>query len=161
VPKRCCRCRKTKSLRDFHQGSRPDKRAGQCKPCANKASRAWRKLQLLTRPVSFRKIRDARTKLRKKNQKIEVFNHYSGGKCACCGENRIEFLTLDHVHGSGKKHRERLKIGGGQNFYKYLISRDFPSRPVLQVLCGSCHVAKSTYGYCPHKFEVKRGHKSP
>src|SRR3990170_1408240 len=27
--------------------------------------------------------------------KIEVIEHY-GGKCSCCGENRIEFLCLDH-----------------------------------------------------------------
>src|SRR5258706_14541763 len=31
-----------------------------------------------------------------------------GGKCECCGETRREFLTIDHIHGGGQRHRKTL-----------------------------------------------------
>ena len=41
-----------------------------------------------------------------------------GGKCALCGEDRLEKLTLDHVNADGREHRERL--GGRRRWQKVL-----------------------------------------
>jgi len=37
--------------------------------------------------------------------KREVIGHY-GGKCACCGENCVDFLVLDHKNDDGNAHRK-------------------------------------------------------
>jgi len=88
---------------------------------------------------------------RKREVKRETLNAY-GGKCICCGEARLEFLTLHHVDGGGAKHRK--KIGSwsrGGAFYRWLKKRRFPKVPRLVVECMNCHLAIDQYGYCPHK----------
>lgn len=90
-------------------------------------------------------------KLRNRKIKKIVMEHY-GGKCECCGETRIEFLTIDHVNGDGAKHRRKLgKIGG--NFYRYLKKNNYPTDPPLQVLCFNCNCTRGFSGYCPHELE--------
>lgn len=49
------------------------------------------------------KDNDVHTKMWAKN-KLACMAAY-GGKCAICGEKDIDVLTLDHVDGSGSKHR--------------------------------------------------------
>ena len=68
-----------------------------------------------------------------------------GGKCACCGETQLEFLTIDHKNNDGNKHRKEIK---NANIYAWAIRNNYP--PVLQILCHNCHGAKSFYGECPH-----------
>jgi hypothetical protein len=82
--------------------------------------------------------------------KIEVFNHY-GGKCTCCGEDRIEFLCLDHVNNDGYKHKRNGRRVGGNALYYSLIKNNFATDFELQILCQNCNAAKAGYGYCPHK----------
>ena len=79
--------------------------------------------------------------------KAVCFTHY-GGKCNCCGESCMEFLTIDHINGGGTKHRKSLGIPTGFPFYIWLIKNNFPEG--FQVLCYNCHMAKTYYGYCPH-----------
>ena len=83
--------------------------------------------------------------------KAEVMDHY-GGRCACCGEARLPFLTIDHVNNDGKEHRKVMRTGGsGSNFYYKLRKQGFPGDPPLQVLCWNCNMAKQHYsGICPH-----------
>jgi len=38
--------------------------------------------------------------------KLEGIAHY-GGKCSCCGEDQIEFLTLEHLNGRDKNKKRR------------------------------------------------------
>jgi len=82
-------------------------------------------------------------------QKIEVITAY-GGRCVCCGESRIEFLTLDHLNGGGRKHRRNP---GATHFYSYLKRNGFPRDLGLQVMCMNCNWAKYAYGRCPHEDE--------
>lgn len=75
-------------------------------------------------------------------------------KCACCGESEVGFLTLDHIAGDGKAHRESAllpsgKKASGPNFYRWLAGQGFP--PGIQVLCFNCNYAKRTYRACPHQ----------
>jgi hypothetical protein len=66
-------------------------------------------------------------------RKVLVILHY-GGKCACCGESRIEFLTIDHINGGGCKHRRRIR---GIPFYQWLIKHGLPKG--YRVLCLNCN----------------------
>lgn len=84
--------------------------------------------------------------------KIEVFRHYSDGKCECCKENRIEFLSIDHMDGGGTKHRKMLRKSG-QRFCLWLKKNAYPIG--YRVLCFNCNQSLGIYGYCPHKKENK------
>lgn len=89
-----------------------------------------------------------RQKQRDRNRDIkrEVLNHY-GNKCACCGEYRIEFLTIDHINGGGNKHRKEIGRGGS-SLYKWLEYHNFPEG--YRVLCFNCNCSIGCFGYCPH-----------
>lgn len=78
----------------------------------------------------------------------EVLSYYSNRtmKCACCGENHIEFLSIDHIKGGGRKHRKARKIG---SMCFWLKSNHYPKG--YQVLCHNCNQSKGCYGYCPHQ----------
>ena len=77
----------------------------------------------------------------------EVLIHY-GGKCVCCGEEKKEFLVLDHINGGGNEHRRKIGLGGG-SMTRWIRDNNFPD--FFQVLCHNCNMSKSLYGYCPHQ----------
>lgn len=80
-------------------------------------------------------------------QKRTIIDYY-GGNCVCCGEDTIEFLTVDHINGGGTKHRKRL--GGGARLYRWIVKNKFP--PGYQTLCMNCNLGKHLgNGTCPHK----------
>jgi hypothetical protein len=83
--------------------------------------------------------------------KTECFTHYGGTPplCACCGENIIEFLELDHTNGGGNAQRKLLKTKGGKNFYVWLRINNWPSG--YRVLCSNCNQAIGACGSCPHQ----------
>lgn len=87
---------------------------------------------------------------RSKDRRLLVIRHY-GGKCACCGENRIEFLSIDHVNGGGCKERKANRIGSHR--YKHIINEKFPKK--YRVLCHNCNLSLGFYKYCPHKKESR------
>jgi hypothetical protein len=91
--------------------------------------------------------RDCRNQQAAKHQRLraDVFAHYGGFRCACCGEATPEFLEIDHIDGGGTKHR--AEIGG--RFYAWLRRNGFP--PGFQVLCSNCNIAKARHGICPHQ----------
>lgn len=71
-----------------------------------------------------------------------------GGRCACCGEGYLPYLTIDHVNGGGLKHRDDLKAHGTV-FYQRLKMMGYP-KDGLQVLCANCHMAKTRGVVCQH-----------
>jgi hypothetical protein len=84
--------------------------------------------------------------------KIKVFIHYGGNppKCACCGEENILFLTIDHINNNGSFHRKIVKKKAGFTFYRWLIKNGFPEG--YQVLCWNCNLGKYfNHGVCPHE----------
>jgi len=88
-------------------------------------------------------------------QRDAVFAHY-GEVCECCGEHRRPFLTIDHIHGGGKRHRKSLKAGGiGTSFYRWLVLNSFPKG--YRTLCMNCNFATGHIGYCPHQKETLNG----
>lgn len=70
-------------------------------------------------------------------------------KCACCGEQIYEFLTIDHIKGGGRKHRESLKSSTYGLFGWLHRSKYRPDK--YQVLCFNCNCAKYYQGICPHQ----------
>ena len=91
------------------------------------------------------------TKKWNRKLKTEVLIHYGGGvlECMCCGEKHLELLTIDHVFGGGRKHRNALKNTiGGSNFYRWLKNNSFPTG--YRTLCMNCNFSYGKFGYCPH-----------
>lgn len=71
-----------------------------------------------------------------------------GNRCACCGESKLEFLSLDHVNGNGTQHRRSIP---GRSLPLWLRRNGYPAG--FQVLCHNCNFSKGIYGVCPHKME--------
>jgi len=80
-------------------------------------------------------------------ERHEVLKHYGGEppKCACCGEDRFEFLSIDHINGGGKEHIKSI----GYTLARWLKKNHYPEG--YRVLCHNCNFALGHYGYCPHK----------
>jgi hypothetical protein len=76
---------------------------------------------------------------------------YSDGKpcCVCCGEDKVEFLVIDHVDGGGNKQRKELgRRWAGTQFFRWLHLQGYPKG--YRVLCHNCNFSLGAYGYCPH-----------
>ena len=93
-------------------------------------------------------------KARNRRLTEEVLTAY-GGRCACCGETELAFLTLDHVDNSGAAHlRLRRASGEAMNTYRWAKANDYPAS--LRVLCWNCNCARHFRGngICPHELVV-------
>lgn len=69
-----------------------------------------------------------------------------GWECQCCGEDRYEFLAIDH--------ETALKISredGGTRLYQRLKREGYPEG--FRTLCHNCNCSRGYYGYCPHEVE--------
>lgn len=98
-----------------------------------------------------RRCQRIRDNMRTARLKHEVMTSLCAGddpRCACCGEENIAFLTVDHVNGDGADHRRSLS-DGGQSLYRWLKKSGFPTDG-FQVLCWNCNRAKYVLGQCPH-----------
>lgn len=85
-------------------------------------------------------------------RRMKVLSHYSNGsmECACCGENELNFLTIDHINNDGYKTRRTIR---GARMYSWIIKNNYPA--VFQVLCYNCNCSKGFYGECPHETRRK------
>lgn len=91
-----------------------------------------------------------KNKLYLQKVKDEVFTHYGGYICNCCGETERMFLTIDHIHGNGNEHRRSVK-GAGSYICPWIRANGFPE-DMFQVLCYNCNLAKAkNNNICPHK----------
>jgi hypothetical protein len=86
---------------------------------------------------------------RKYSQKLkdDVFIAYGGYTCKCCGEDRKEFLSIDHINGGGGKHKKEHR----GHLYQFLRNNKFPDG--YRILCHNCNMSRGLYGYCPHEKE--------
>ena len=130
-----------------------------CRKCCSEHSSLWQRKN----PEKVRKIkakyfgRNAdvvreRQNLYRKKRKLLVLRHYSEKEepvCACCGENNLEFMCLDHKDGGGNKHRKTLGNPNGSGTYQWAIKHNFPD--IFRVLCYNCNNSYGHYNYCPHK----------
>jgi len=82
---------------------------------------------------------------------MKVIEAY-GWKCACCEENKYEFLTINH---NGSEEHKSTERGSGGKLYRWLIKNNFP-KDSYQLLCYNCNYAKSFFGYCPHQISAQK-----
>src|SRR5215216_5410941 len=75
-----------------------------------------------------RRIREKR-----RREAIEAY----GGACACCGEDHLPYLQLDHINGGGRQERGESYA----TWFNNLRKAGWPEG--LQVLCANCHQAKT------------------
>ena len=86
--------------------------------------------------------------------KIETFLHY-GGVCTCCGEYKIEFLTLEHPpEYRGVKGPNGKWVRGWQE-YARLRAEGYPPGPLVH--CMNCNWAKRYDNECPHDRQRRNG----
>lgn len=83
--------------------------------------------------------------LRIKTEAIQLY----GGRCNCCGESEIAFLSLDHIKPVGNV---KMRKAGGSfyTFHRNGMARD----PNIQVLCYNCNFAKRNGPCCPHLLDA-------
>ncbi len=152
--KKCRGCKKWIPLAGFHQHKAThDKLQYDCRACQGEKQRE----RNLAKPERRRAINEASRKRlkpeywREHNQKLKrsMVDAY-GGKCACCGETELAFLTLDHVGGGG--HQERKKVGGGATLLRRLRDAGWPQNG-YRILCMNCNMATAHGRTCPHQLK--------
>ncbi len=154
--KKCFCCKQEKPIIDFwkHKG-RKDGLASVCKTCNAQKNRKWFLKQnddtyRQKRRIYHQNHKEVRNKYARqwnRDLKIEVFNEY-GAICECCGENHLEILTIDHIHGLQGQKRSLL----GSKLYSWLKQNGYP-KDNFRTLCMNCNFAYGKYGYCPHTEE--------
>lgn len=98
--------------------------------------------------AEFRRAEAGKSKRLIAQLKDEAFKAYGGWRCSCCSETQRLFLTIDHIHGNGRKMRE-IHGQTGQ-FYRWLKKCGYPAG--FQVLCINCNFGKhQNGGICPHQ----------
>lgn len=125
----CRSCGAEKPVRQFVKSSRKygSKRIQPCQKCHY---------------AQYRDFYKEKTRIYRVEKRMKALLAY-GGKCACCGERREFFLTLDHVNNDGKEHREEI---GTSQMWWWLEKNRYPDG--FQVLCANCHLAKTKNGAC-------------
>lgn len=101
-----------------------------------------------------RKI-DIREAKRRKyyRMKIDVMDKY-GEKCAYCGDDRFEVLTIDHINGGGQKHMRTEEFKRYGSFWRILDNIKY-SPDLYQILCHNCNQIKYRFGIEPGKNKSK------
>lgn len=105
---------------------------------------------------SYMRNRESRLEKQRESTRIlrnEMIDAY-GGRCTCCGEDRREFLTLEHKNGDGAEHR---KGKGLYTIIRELRNMGFP-KDNYSILCWNCNSSKYMYGVCPHDLEREVDH---
>ncbi len=81
--------------------------------------------------------------------RIDVLQHYSRSlipECFCCHATELAFLTIDHIGGGGRQHREQT---GSSSIYGKLKAEGLPTEG-YRVACMNCNGSLGLYGYCGH-----------
>lgn len=112
-------------------------------------SKERRMRRISENPELYRQNKNETTSRERKKLKREVMDYY-GKVCLCCGEDAIEFLSIDHIAGGGNVQRKSIGRQAGQDFYRWLRKEGYPLG--YQVLCHNCNQSLGAFGYCPHEY---------
>jgi hypothetical protein len=150
--KKCSRCQTHKGFDYFSKWKNGtlglDNTCKECRSRDRKNNR-WDKEWSKNNPDKRKEItKRTNTKIR-----LECLNKYSNNdiKCSCCGENNIEFMSIDHIDGGGTQQRRDL----GGSIYQWLRQNNYPDG--FRILCHNCNSSLGYYGYCPHEKEKNAG----
>lgn len=142
--KTCTKCRQALPVTKFYPSrTKPCGVASWCITCSRAAHKAAKEKRNASTRIS------AET-LSHRKMRVRVLTFYAKGtlQCACCGVTHIEFLSIDHINGGGRTHREELRKKS-RSIYRALIMANFPDG--FRVLCHNCNQALGLYSYCPHQ----------
>lgn len=147
----CGRCKMEYNITDFYKdnSNKKDGHCYYCKQCSNESARKASKkyyYKKLIKQGKKRKRGDGYKRFKTLREYREFILNKYGHKCNCCGEDKFEFLAIDHVNNNGYIMRKD-KIAG-YNLYLYIEANEFP--PEFQILCHNCNMAKGFYKKCPH-----------
>ena len=161
--KRCEHCRKTSNLNHGRWREKYRKIEGICSVCHKpyeseqySTCESCREIDGLYHDKWYQLHREdilEQMRVKHHDARLQVLQYYSATEipqCACCGDQTVEFLSIDHIDGGGGKHRKKVST----NFYKWLIRNDFPDG--YRVLCYNCNLSRGFNGYCPHEVEANR-----
>lgn len=159
MSKICTMCGISKSFSEFNKATQhPTGFRPECRKCQKNASQDYylgHREEVLTRGRAHysqnRKRLLADSASRNRTIREEAINAY-GKICICCGESEIEFLTVDHIAGGGRKHRQ--EVGSGTKFYRWLKVNNYPDG--FQILCMNCNWSKGRLGCCPHDYSYEK-----
>lgn len=159
VIKSCAACKHILPIEAFGvDRKRRDGLGVYCRACGNLANRkSYHKDVVRSRKQSLAKrLRrhehyKALTRARCAAIKQEMIDMY-GSSCACCGEHRKEFLSIEHIGGGGKAHR-RIVGAGGVHMYRDLKRRGWP-KDKYELLCMNCNFSQNFNKTCPHMYEI-------
>jgi hypothetical protein len=71
---------------------------------------------------------------------------YYGPRCACCAEDHVLLLTIDHINNDGAEDRKNNNLA---SMWETVVKREFPD--TFQVLCMNCNWGKMrNNNICPH-----------
>lgn len=139
--KRCRVCGESKPLDDgfYRRADAPDGYRSDCRDCVQ--ARTRRRYE-----TKFQAVAEQKRKYQA-SHKERVLAHY-GERCACCGA--ASDLSIDHIDGNGKRHREELfgqsQGRAGNGFYFWLVKQGFPAG--YQTLCRRCNISKGRGKSC-------------
>ena len=81
---------------------------------------------------------------------VRALDAHGGPMCACCGEDSLLFLTIDHVNSDGAEHRRQVGGKSGKNLARWLGVHRYSEG--FQVLCFNCSCGRARNGgVCPHR----------
>lgn len=148
--------------------------AGPCSECARAYARARYHAQTLEQRAEHNRRRreeyakpdrtaaNVAARARGAALKREAVDAY-GGRCGCCGEAELAFLTIDHENDDGaafRRSRGRNARGTsgnsatGQAMYAWLKREGWPSGH--RVACWNCNSGRHVNGgVCPHEVGVE------
>lgn len=109
-----------------------------CQKCKDRRKERYQRLH--------RTKRLAEHKIAHQKLKIDVLTAYGGVYCACCGEDYIDALSVDHINGGGKEDR---KARNGAGFYGWLKKHGYPTG--YRILCITCNFVLGHFGTCNPK----------
>ncbi len=140
--KKCAKCKELLSLSEYHiDKQKKDELRYECKRCCRSRMRSYYLInndKIKTKNRKYSKVKSRKDRLRI----IELY----GGRCTCCEERRVEFLTLDHIDGKGNQHRKELGIS---HYLSRILSEGYqPDK--YRILCMNCNWSIGKWGYCPH-----------
>lgn len=72
-----------------------------------------------------------------------------GGKCDCCGEQKIELLSIDHINGGGNQEKKVLRGANLLKKLKLMNESDLSNK--YRCLCYNCNYCIGFWGKCQHK----------
>jgi hypothetical protein len=155
APQVACESCRAKQRKAHKTLSRQHEEAGLCNRCGQRpplvggklcedCNAHWRKLY-----STHSGYKPAR-KVRRQTLKRTVMEAYGDARCACCGETEMAFLTIDHITGQGRHHRQVIDRRGG-NFLSLVKIAPFSlwlSRALheLQLLSRSLWLLSSSNG---------------